>query len=246
MALTHSPKIVTDGLTFYIDAANPRSYISGSTTTYSLDGEYSGSLIGGVFENSSSGCWNFDGVDDYLDFGQVSGGSFTSSFDPQLGSFTVNCFFEIDSNTSDTGMIISKGCKSSPDIGWSSYYSDANEKVYVRCNGNNATSQRAGQSIPINEDQIYMVTLVIDRTNNVILGYLDGSNNNWIDGGGGPTDNDITGFNSIIIEKKLLIGTRSDYTLDMNGNFYLTQIYNRALSADEIQQNYNALKGRFQ
>jgi len=246
MAFTHSPKIVTDGLIFYVDAANPRSYTSGSTTTYGLDGEYSGSLIGGVFENSSSGCWNFDGIDDYLDFGQVSGGSFTSSFDPQLGSFTVNWFFEIHSNTSNTGMIISKGCRSSTDIGWSSYYSDANEKVYVRCNGNNATSQRAGQSIPINEDQIYMVTMVIDRTNNVILGYLDGSNDGWIDGGGGPTDNNITGFNSIIIEKKLLMGTRSDYTLDMNGNFYLTQIYNRALSADEVLQNYNALKNRFQ
>jgi len=143
-------------------------------------------------------------------------------------------------------MIISKGCKSSTDIGWSSYYSDANEKVYVRCNGDNATSQRAGQNIPINEDQIYMVTLVIDRTNNVILGYLDGSNDGWGDGEGGPDDNDITGFNSIIIEKKLLIGTRSSWDLDMYGNFYLAQIYNLALSADEIQQNHNALKHRFQ
>ena len=245
MAFTHSPKIVTDGLIFYIDAANPRSYISGSTDVFSLEGTYPGSLIGGVFSNSSSGCWELDGINDYLDFGQVSGGSFTSSFDPQLGSFTVNCFFEIDSTTSTTGMIIGKGCRSSNLIGWGSYYSDANEKVYVRCNGNNATSQRAGQSIPINEDQIYMVTLVIDRTNDVILGYLDGSNDNWIDGGGGPDDNDISGFDSIIIEKKLLIGTRSNYTLDMYGNFYLAQIYNRALSADEIQQNYNALKDRF-
>jgi len=246
MAVSYSPKIVTDGLIFNIDAANPRSYVSGNTDVYGLEGTYSGSLIGGVFSNSSSGCWELDGINDYLNFYQASTGAFTSSFDPQLDSFTVNCFFEIDSNISDTGMIISKGNRGSGNIGWSIWYSDLYEKLYVRCNGNDTVSQRAGQNIPINEDQIYMVTLVIDRTNNVILGYLDGSNNNWIDLGGGPTDNDITGFNSIIIEKKLLIGTRSSWDLDMYGNFYLAQIYNRALSADEIQQNYNALKHRFQ
>ena len=245
MGVSYSPKTVTNGLILNIDAANPRSYISGSTTTYGLEGEYSGSLNGGEFSNSSSGCWELDGVNDYLNFSQTSTGSFTSSFDPQLDSFTVNCFFEIDSSTFTTGMIISKGNRGSGNIGWSIWYSDISEKVYVRCNGNDAVSQRASQNIPINEDQIYMVTLVIDRTNNVILGYLDGSNNNWIDLGGGPTDNDITGFNSIIIEKKLLIGTRSSWDLDMYGNFYLAQIYNRALTSTEVQQNYNALKHRF-
>ena len=247
MAFTYSPKIVTDGLIFNIDAANPRSYVSGNTDVFSLEGTYSGDLFNGTFSNSSSGCWELDGVNDYLDFSQASTGVFTSSFDPQLDSFTVNCFFEIDSNTSNTGMIIGKGARGSGNIGWSIWYSPASEKVYVRCNGNDTVSQRAGQNIPINEDQIYMVTLVIDRTNNVILGYLDGSNNNWIDGGGGgPLDNDITGFNSILIEKKLLIGTRSDLSLDMYGNFYLAQIYNRALTSTEVQQNYNALKHRFQ
>ena len=78
-----------------------------------------------------------------------------------------------------------------------------------------------------------------------MLGYLNGSNNGWSDGGGGPSDNDISGFNSIIIEKKLLIGTRDTLDLDMYGNFYLAQIYNRALTAAEVTQNYNALKSRF-
>ena len=33
-----SPKIVTDGLVFYVDAANPNSYVSGNTTVDSLVG----------------------------------------------------------------------------------------------------------------------------------------------------------------------------------------------------------------
>lgn len=246
MGVSYSPKTVANGLIFNIDAANPRSYVSGSTTTDSLIGSLTGSFFNGTFSNSSSGCWELDGADDYLDFYQSSTGSFTSSFDPQLGSFTVNCFFEIDSNTSDTGMIICKGNKGSANIGWSIWYSNLYENLYVRCNGNDAVSQRASQQIPINENQTYMVTLVIDRTNDIILGYLDGSNNSWSNGGGGPSDNDISGFNSILIEKKLLIGTRSDLTLDMYGNFYLAQIYNKALSSTEVLQNYNALKNRFQ
>jgi hypothetical protein len=32
MAFNYSPKIVTDGLVLYLDAANPKSYVSGSTT----------------------------------------------------------------------------------------------------------------------------------------------------------------------------------------------------------------------
>ena len=31
MAFRYSPKIVTDGLVLYLDAANPKSYVSGST-----------------------------------------------------------------------------------------------------------------------------------------------------------------------------------------------------------------------
>ena len=32
MAFRYSPKIVTDGLVLYLDAANTKSYVSGSTT----------------------------------------------------------------------------------------------------------------------------------------------------------------------------------------------------------------------
>jgi hypothetical protein len=42
------------------------------------------------------------------------------------------------------------------------------------------------------------------------------------------------------------IGCRADSTFGLNNlNIYLVQIYNRALSASEVLQNYNALKNRF-
>ena len=36
MSFTYSPKIVTDGLVLYVDAANPNSYVSGNTTVDSF------------------------------------------------------------------------------------------------------------------------------------------------------------------------------------------------------------------
>ena len=43
----------------------------------------------------------------------------------------------------------------------------------------------------------------------------------------------------------VLLGVNASSTEDLNGNIATAKIYNRVLSAEEIQQNYNALKGRF-
>ena len=68
MSFSYSPKIVTDGLVFYVDAANPNSYVSGNTTVDSLVGDISDSLLNGVnFSPNRQGIWVFDGVDDYIE-----------------------------------------------------------------------------------------------------------------------------------------------------------------------------------
>jgi hypothetical protein len=47
MAFNYSPKVVTDGLVLYLDAANPKSYVSGSTTWTDVSGNNrGGNLIG--------------------------------------------------------------------------------------------------------------------------------------------------------------------------------------------------------
>ena len=63
---------------------------------------------------------------------------------------------------------------------------------------------------------------------------------------------------SLNIDKVLTDSGKTDRTLNvdqinavqnnygMDGNISNMQIYNRALSAQEVKQNYNALKGRFQ
>ncbi len=86
MAFYYSPKIVTDGLVLYLDAANPNSYVSGSTTWIDISrGGNNGTLINGpTYSSLNEGSIVFDGVDDGLTL---------SSALPDLPTFTVEIVF---------------------------------------------------------------------------------------------------------------------------------------------------------
>jgi hypothetical protein len=59
--------IVTSGLVFSVDAGNVDSYQNSSTTTTSLAGSVTGTLVNGVgFSSECGGTWEFDGVDDII------------------------------------------------------------------------------------------------------------------------------------------------------------------------------------
>lgn len=67
MAFQRGPNMVTNGLVLALDAANPRSYVSGSAIWYDRSGNNNGTLINGpVFDSSSLGSIAFDGIDDYV------------------------------------------------------------------------------------------------------------------------------------------------------------------------------------
>ena len=71
------PNIITDGLILALDAANPTSYISGSTAWNDLSGNgYNGTLVNGpTFSTDAGGAIIFDGTDDYVSLNQVGSSS---------------------------------------------------------------------------------------------------------------------------------------------------------------------------
>ena len=225
-----------------MDAANSRSYTSGSTKCECLVSTVEGELENGTsFSPEYKGGWSFDGTNDYLNLGD------RTNINPGLDSFTCNVFFKIDPSSNNTNIIASKGNNSSGDIGWMIYYHSINEVLTVRCNGNDAVSQRAGQYIPINKGQNYMVTLVINRTDNTIKGYLNGSNVGWVNGNYNSvyTGNSISGFGSITNSDDFLIGERPFLNLPMFGTIYLFQTYNFALSDAQVYRNFRFFGGRY-
>ncbi len=69
--LSGGPSIVTNGLILNLDAANPKSYVSGSTTWNDVSRSgLSGTLVNGpTFNTGSGGSIVFDGTDDYVNCG---------------------------------------------------------------------------------------------------------------------------------------------------------------------------------
>ena len=95
MGVSYSPKIVTDGLTFCIDPANPRSYVSGSSDTFNMVNlTQSGSINGVTYVSppTSASCWNFDAVDDYIEIGTILHICFWIS----LGIYYINFIYRYD------------------------------------------------------------------------------------------------------------------------------------------------------
>ena len=71
MSFSFSPKIVTDGLVLYLDAANTRSYVSGSTVWTDLSRVGNNGLLinGPTFNSLNNGSIVFNGTNQYVDCG---------------------------------------------------------------------------------------------------------------------------------------------------------------------------------
>ena len=77
-----------------------------------------------------------------------------------------------------------------------------------------------------------------------VTGIWDGSNIYvYLDSISDATPVSCTSMNTTTPNMSIASSTNNQYIL--NGNIGCVQIYNRALSASEVAQNYNALKNRF-
>src|SRR6056300_1230478 len=101
MALSHSPKIVTDGLVLCLDASDPQSYSGSGTTWYDRSGNnYDFTAVNGP--TYSNGKFSFDGSNDY--FTSPYNNTITDNFhwtpDGSVGSSTMS--YEVWYRTSDS------------------------------------------------------------------------------------------------------------------------------------------------
>jgi hypothetical protein len=228
MAFIHSPKIVTAGLVLALDAANTKSYVSGSTNWFSLTNPTtSGSLINGpVFNTGSGGSIVFDGVNDYVRIDHSGDLDFNSS------DFTTSNWCRVDGGSGSYRALFqsSVGATSTRQFG---VVGSTNNKWGVWMTINNVFANRLFSNASIVIGEWVMVTAVY-RNNNSVRLYL----NNYEDSNASISGN--LSYNPTI----MLLGARfsAEY---FNGVIATGQIYNRALSAAEVQQNYNATKGRF-
>ena len=223
-----SNKIVTNGLVLYLDAANPISYISGSTVWYDLeDVSSSGSLINGpTFSSANVGSIVFDGSNGYVLCPKQTSLVNTSQF--------TMCAW-MKRNLSNSLVIIGQSETLSNDISFELWY-DGN--VYFEV-GNGSNSYGVTSN---NSTTWQYLTMVFDGTqtgnSNRLKAYIGGSLLTLSYSGTIPPSTGTVNTN-LNIGAYLINGNYS------NGNIAQVQLYNRALSASEILQNYNATKNRY-
>jgi len=212
-------QIITDGLVFAADAGNLVSYENGETTTYSLIGSLDGTLTNGVdFVNSNGGVWDFDGVDDKITLPNDLGYSATS--------VSVFAWYKINGTPANGYHIICGDVNLEMSI-----HSSA---TYLR-NGIGTTN---GRFVSNDGNQ------TLNDGNYHYYGFtFDGSTKRaYIDGVVVGTQS-VTGTLTTSFGGRKLGAFGGGY--QANGNMASYLVWNKVLTASEIQQNYNANINRF-
>jgi len=224
-----NPQIVTDGLVLCLDAGNSLSYPGSGTAWSDLSGNgNSGTLINGpTFNSANAGSIVFDGVDDYVSVPKQT--AFVNA-----SQFTLMSWMK--RRTSSSKIICYQGADAGDDVSFELWNDGA--AYFEVGNASNSYATIGNTSI----DWQYL-TMVFDGTqtgnSNRLKCYINGNllgvaYNGTIPSTSGPSNSVFSIGNSQGIG-----GNFSD------GNIAQVSIYNRALSASEVLQNYNATKGRF-
>ena len=213
--------IVTSGLVLNLDAGFVGSYPTINTTWYDLSGNTNnGTLTNGpTFNSANSGSIVFDGVDDFV---QCTG-SFT------LTSATFVTWIKRNGNQSQyDGILFSRGTNTT-----GMNFFSSNQLGY-HWNDTAATYNWAsGLTIP----DLTWCMIAVSVTSTSATAYLCQTS-------GITTATNITGHASSVLND-IKIAQDDAGSRFFNGNIAISQLYNLALSATEVTQNFNALRGRF-
>lgn len=230
--------IVTDGLILNLDVANPRSYLPpyNGTTWFNLSGTNNGTLTNGpIFNSGNGGSIVFDGVDDFVEFGDV--------FDLGTNSLTVNQWLYFANNNTNQ-ITLSKALAGAQAYRFATGLSNTG-KLYAFMQGNGGADIIPNGSTTIPANTWIMATFVFNRASSITI-YYNGVQESL------TGDATISQWNGLNFQSpnpfRLATYTASNNTgvvSLMNGRMASTQVYFRTLSASEINQNFQATRARF-
>ena len=233
MALGHSPQIVTQGLVYYIDPSNTRSYAGYGNTIYNMVN----SSIGGTFvgytsnpiDNTFTRSIVFDG-NDYILSNAISQNNNAPALTwvvwvKRSTSNTLVTFIQYSGPTSDIGLEL-----------WS------NGVIYFEIgNGGNTIGELSN-----NSSSWQNIAMVFDGSgvNNSarLKAYINGIQQNLTYTGTIPT---TAGSGNTLYIGNTGPFAGSNSNLFSIGNLGSFASYNRALTAQEILQNYNATRKKY-
>ena len=228
--MNYGPKTVTNGLVLCVDAADKNSYPDSGTTWNDVSGyDNNGTLVNSpTFNSGNNGYLLFDGVNEYVNI--------TNSTSLQVtATFTVCAWIYATTLAARYGIFSTRA--TNPSGGWQFEVGVANA----------GTNRMAVTGVG---------TWIAETVDNVI------STNTWRYVCAVKVNNATTGATMYVNGNSVANRVTTAYTISNNtdvkriasgtntlelfpGRIAQTLLYNRALSASEILQNYNATKSRF-
>jgi hypothetical protein len=221
-----SENIVTNGLVLNLDAGNPSSYPGSGTTWTDLSGNGNNGTLrnGPTYSSSNGGSIVFDGVNDFVDLGNI--------LNIGTGQFSIECIARVSSlSTAIYSKVASKGIYNVD--GWRLQMGKTPSNVYnliFEYDPTSSISILAGI-----QTNTWYHFLVCRDGNNLISTYANGVLKTTV-----TATSNLTNANY-----NYIIGNNGSTDEPFNGNVACYRHYNRALTASEVQQNFNALRGRF-
>jgi hypothetical protein len=212
----------TNGLVLNLDAGNYASYPTTGTKWVDTSGNYNnGTLTNGpVWSNTSGGTITLDGVDDYVVKSNVTG---LSNLE---GNFTIEAFIRPTSANYGNIVVLAN---SNYDLECQVVY--LTNYILVTKYGGTALVTSSANSVPLN------------TWNHVVYRQENNTGSIFINGQLNASTSIVP---QIAATTNFLLGVyNTTAPQPFGGNYSAVRVYNRALSASEVLQNYNALKGRF-
>jgi hypothetical protein len=215
-----------NGLVLCLDAGNTKSYPGSGTTWTDLSGSgNNGTLTNGpTYSSANGGSIVFDGVDDYV----VTGNSGITGNQSWSLSIWVSVNI-LENGAGRQGWIIWKGASSQ----------NTNELISIGVSGGKVevahwSNDTVFSNSPINFGSFQNITVTFNGSQELI--YINSVN----------TDSKSTSLNVTNGAWYFASAAGAAGTTNfLNYNIASAQIYNRALSAAEVSQNYNALRSRY-
>ena len=233
MGLSHSPRIITNGLVLCVDAANKRSYPGAGTTWTDLTANKNNGTLTNMTDNFSTdgaGSLTFDGANEYV--------ACVQSFSRNQTQLTISSWVKFNNFTTSRTIYVETKNDVSSRIDLAVTTSQEIRFAGRDDDSDSFTQFAISATSLINTDVWYNIVGVYDplnTNNNVYLNSVNVTSSSSNLGDGFPDTTSAT----------QRIGNNGPNTGYMNGNIAQVSIYNRALTASEIQQNYLATKGRY-
>ena len=225
--------IVTNQLVSYLDAANTKSYISGSTTWNDLSiGGNTMSLVNGpTFNSNNNGSIVFDGIDDRV--------SRTSSINTGQ-NFTVSAWIYPTLLGTTRRCVVANSMNYSSTNGWLFSTSTVNNALFLSIGADLSYRVSVANVLTVNQ-WAFVSGVCINGGENILL-YVNGR--------------EVPSYSFSVLGTRTITYTYPQFNLGFRnaggvttdpytGRIAQTAVYTRALSAEEILQHYNATKSRF-